>query len=509
MSAVRRFRTICVCAAAAYLVATADAQWPCFAADPPRSSVARRAPRDLDDVAWQVAPSADEEFVYSSTPVAAGGRVYVIARHFKDQLHDENRLIAFAARDGERLWTTPIVADARDSWSSPAVDLRSRLVIACADEFVYGVDAGDGSVVWARALNKEVVNASPLVTSDLTVNGTPANRVFITDYTGTSSNARLYAINVDPFHASDNPHQPGEIAWSVSLPNASGNTPAYADQVVYVSSRGGLVKALNARTGGQVWQRQIDLSGYPPLSGFFGGITLRNGALYLAMYVFTAGESNAALFKLDQASGDIVWSAAAERTSSTPVVLDDGRIFLSGGIDGDFGSFSKLQAFQDMGAYATLLWDTHVDSGGTLVVGGWTDQPAYSRDRLYAGRPSLAPQFSPFDELYVLDLTKAPGEAGFLTSKHAGAGGPAAAAHGRLYSIGADGLVAFDPSAECLADLDGNGQVGVADLSQLLEVYGSDEGDAAYDAESDLDLDGTIGIADLSLVLSVYGAACP
>ncbi|MEP0845612.1 MAG: PQQ-binding-like beta-propeller repeat protein [Phycisphaerae bacterium] len=509
MSSVTQLKTLCLCASGAYLAVTAHAQWPCFAADPARSSIARRAPRDLDGVAWQVAPLTDEEFIFSSTPVAAGGRVYVLARHFEDQLHDENRLIAFAADDGERMWTAPIAADTRDSWSSPAVDLRTGLVIACADEFVYGVDLDDGSVVWTRALNKEIVNASPLVTSDLTVNGTPANRVFITDYTGTSANAKLYAINIDPFHSSDNPHQPGAIAWSVSLPNASGNSPAYADQVVYVSSRGGLVKALDARSGGQLWQRQIDLSGYPPLSGFFGGITLRNGALYLAMYVFTGGENNAAIFKLDAATGDIVWSAPAERSSSTPVVLDDGRVFLSGGIDGDFGSYSKIQAFQDQGAFATQLWDTHVDSGGSLVVGGWTDQPVYFRERLYAGRPGMAPHFSAFDELYALDLTRQPGEAGFVTSKRSGAGGPAAAAHGRLYSVGADGLVAFNPSPECLADLNGDGQVNVADLSRLLEVYGSHEGDGTYDAECDLDLDGTIGIADLSLVLSVYGAVCP
>lgn len=487
----------------------ARAQWPNHGGDAARSCIAARAPRDLTRLAWTAPPAADEEFVARSTPAAFGGRVFVLARRFSGPLHVGNRLIAFDALDGERLWETPLAADVLDAWTSPAVDARNNTVIVCADKTVYAVRIADGGIEWTRMLSRSVVNASPVVTQDLFVNGTPANRVLVSDYTGFAAGGALHAINVDPFHAVDNPHQPGEIAWSAALSGAVGNSAAYAAQTVYVSSVNGVIRAFDAHDGSPVWQTAVDLSGYPALTGFYGGVTVRGDALYAALYVFPAGQNNAALYRLDAGDGAVVWSVACERTNSMPFADGQGRVYVSGGIDGDFGSFNKVQAFADHGTHATPLWDTHVDSGGALEVGGWTHQPVYSRGRLFAGRPGGDTSFGPYVELYVLDPDTSPGQPGFILSQRAGAGGSPAAAHGRLYSLGEDGLVALDPSPACLADVTGDGLVNVADLSALLTVYGASEGDPLYDAELDLDLDGVIGLSDLSLMLGVFGTDCP
>jgi len=52
----------------------------------------------------------------------------------------------------------------------------------------------------------------------------------------------------------------------------------------------------------------------------------------------------------------------------------------------------------------------------------------------------------------------------------------------------------------CLADLDGNGDVGASDLLILLASWGSCPGCAA-----DLDCDGNVGASDLLLLLGAWG----
>lgn len=57
----------------------------------------------------------------------------------------------------------------------------------------------------------------------------------------------------------------------------------------------------------------------------------------------------------------------------------------------------------------------------------------------------------------------------------------------------------------CPADLDGDGQVNLADLARLLGHYG--QTGVGY-ADGDLDLDGDVDLADLAELLGHYGATC-
>lgn len=54
-------------------------------------------------------------------------------------------------------------------------------------------------------------------------------------------------------------------------------------------------------------------------------------------------------------------------------------------------------------------------------------------------------------------------------------------------------------------DLDGDGDVDLADLSALLAVYGLCDGDPGFDPVADIDGDGCVGLADLSALLANYG----
>ncbi len=66
---------------------------------------------------------------------------------------------------------------------------------------------------------------------------------------------------------------------------------------------------------------------------------------------------------------------------------------------------------------------------------------------------------------------------------------------------------AVDLGTPCPGDLDGDGDVDLSDLSQLLAHYGITSG-AEYE-DGDLDGDGDVDLSDLSALLAVYGTTCP
>ena len=74
----------------------------------------------------------------------------------------------------------------------------------------------------------------------------------------------------------------------------------------------------------------------------------------------------------------------------------------------------------------------------------------------------------------------------------------------------AAGLILFGAPlparAECPGDLDGDYDIDLADLAQLLGHYGTNEG-AVYE-DGDLDGDGDVDLSDLAQLLSVYGTTC-
>jgi hypothetical protein len=64
----------------------------------------------------------------------------------------------------------------------------------------------------------------------------------------------------------------------------------------------------------------------------------------------------------------------------------------------------------------------------------------------------------------------------------------------------------FELAPPCPGDLDGDGDVDLADLAQLLANCGT-TGGAAYE-DGDLDCDGDVDLSDLAELLSRYGTIC-
>ncbi|MBK8913754.1 MAG: PQQ-binding-like beta-propeller repeat protein [Phycisphaerales bacterium] len=480
--------------------ATADV-WTHVTGDAARSGTSATALRSLIGIRWSAALTAEEEPVALAAPVVGPETVLVNLRVFEDGLHVANRLAALRREDGGRAWSAELDADVLDSWSSAAIDLRNGVVMIGTGSALQAFHLADGSAAWRRPLVRSVVNASPAVSDDLHEVGVPANRVFITDFG--FGVAALYAVNVDPFHPLHNPYEPGEIAWSATLPGGSGNSPAYADGRVFVATRGGDVRAYDARSGGApLWVR-------PALHGFFGGAAVRGGAVYAATYNFSGGENNSRLYKVARESGVLLWSIACERTDSIPLIAD-GRVFLAGGISG-FGSREKVQCFSDLGTSAALAWETAGPPATAL--GGWRLQPALAGGLLMAGSPPVTPGLDAYTALALLRTDRGPSDPGFIAQSLSGSGASPAIVRDALFSIGTEGIIAYD--LQQAGDLNCDGLVNNFDIDAfVLAIIDPSAHAGAYPGCSilgaDLDGDGTVNNFDIDpFVQRLLGGAAP
>lgn len=138
----------------------------------------------------------------------------------------------------------------------------------------------------------------------------------------------------------------GQPVWSVSLVpprdsarDASGGGLAYSEGSVFVTSGFGLVTALDAQTGRELWQQKLQATGT-------GMPTVKDGIVYLV-----AGDSTA--WALDASSGRILWQLGSASDKNNvlggPAPAVDDRIVVF-----SFGSNELQAAFKQGGL---RLWD--------------------------------------------------------------------------------------------------------------------------------------------------------
>ncbi len=502
---------------------TAFAQgWTHFAGAPSRSSTSASmlAPKAgvLASPLWTLSQDLQGRaitFVGQSTPVVspthvlAIGSVQVTSRQFS--------LYAVDRRTGVIAWAAPIASPVLDSWSSPALDLEHHAAIVASGTTLASFDLSTGALKWSRTLSGPVVNASPVVTDDLLMR----DRVLITEYDGFAGNARLVCVNIDPFDAALNPHQAGAIVWTYQLGMSSGDTVAYDQGHAYVATMGdpgyapGSILCFDVVAGPTpLWSFDNVID-----EGFFAapGVhhPLGRGALvFAASYAFSGGRESANLVRLDARTGDMHWSVPCNRTGSTPIVLPDGRIALSGGLKG-YGTLPTLQLFADHQVWAEPLWDSafntwtdsnhngQIDLGEFVVMGGWTHQPALAAGHniLFIGAtPTSGSSYAPCTDLYALDITKLPtgvgnAQPGFIAAQRSGVGSAPALDTGNLYSIGASGLQAFGPPTTH-TDVNADGVTDIEDLYYWEQARG----------DRDVNRDGTINDLDHTELLRVLRA---
>jgi len=131
-------------------------------------------------------------------------------------------------------------------------------------------------------------------------------------------------VKMSPLPKVENQFTPEKV-WSTSVGNGVGDYysnlhPGWSDSTVYAADRFGIVKALNASDGKELWK--VDLS---EKTGFFsknlsallsGGVTVDGGHIYI-------GSERAQVYALNANNGSIAWQTqAAGEVLSRPVASD-------------------------------------------------------------------------------------------------------------------------------------------------------------------------------------------
>jgi outer membrane protein assembly factor BamB len=424
------------------------------------------------------------------------------------------RLFAIDRRKAYVAWSALVLRPVSISFSTPVYDARRRTVSVAAGAYVFTFDANTGAYLWSTELAAPVVNASPVVTSDLGFN----DRMFITDFDAGAGQGALYCINIARYHAALNPYHRGDIVWTTPMHGSVGNTPAYDHGRLFVASAGGpddpgAVRAYDARarTPALLWATPN-----PARYGFFGGVSVRSDGersfVFAASYNFNVEGQQSNLLKIDASNGVVYWSTPCERTSSTPIPLPDGRIVLAAGVVGtpsdSFGSAPRLQIFSDRGFYAVRLWDsfkstwidadhdTYPDEGEYLRIGGWTTLPALASGRIFVGGIPPSSFGAPCTHLYSLELDRLGYVGNPISATYTGAGSTPAIVDGNLYTVGIGGLHAFGPIPP-QGDVNSDGVVDSEDIHTFDANLG----------RRDVDLNGIVNDLDHTLLCNLVRAA--
>ncbi|KUP94348.1 PQQ-like beta-propeller repeat protein [Tritonibacter horizontis] len=173
----------------------------------------------------------------------------------------------------------------------------------------------------------------------------------------------------------------GAVVWQTSIRpttdsegDATGGGLAYADGVIYVSSGFGVVTALEASTGAEIWRQELEATGS-------GSPTIRDGLLYLI-----AGDETA--WVLDTKDGRIAWQLEASPSVSNilgapaPVVGSEIAVFA-------FGSGDVVGTFR-RGGFRRWLASVTVGRTGRAMsqISDVTGAPFLEGNRVYVGNHS-------------------------------------------------------------------------------------------------------------------------
>jgi outer membrane protein assembly factor BamB len=318
---------------------------------PAASWVAESGPRDALQInpVWEYATDG----YVDADLIAGNGRLYALSWDgFLHVLDDQGAL----------LWKR----DLRDTLDARPVLAQGQLFVQNWSREVYALDAASGVLRWRFDYSPSQADdhrqAGLLVIDDLVLVPAWNGTLFALD--ATTSEQRWQFSGGQPLRA-----QPvyggaglylasgdgtlsaltldGSLRWQQSLESPLLSAPALLPRGVAVVSRDGQVVAYD-QDGKMLWQRELNESCY------YGAPLYHDNSLFLV----TAANG---LWKLDAATGAIIWRAELAGPSYATPLLADGRIFV-----GD--NSGALQVFG-------------IDSGRLLA--------RYTLDREIQGRPLL------------------------------------------------------------------------------------------------------------------------
>ncbi|MHA1598554.1 MAG: outer membrane protein assembly factor BamB family protein [Alphaproteobacteria bacterium] len=235
---------------------------------------------------------ADEEVRIVGTPIVADGRVYAM-----DSL---SNVSAFDTKNGKRLWTTELTPEEEDDdhISGGLAYEDGRVFVTTGFAQVIALDAGNGTVLWRKSLPGPMRTA-PTVRGGRVFANTVDSRVYalnavtgeeIWNYTGIAEVASLLGgaspavdqgVVVAAFSSGELvalKAENGRVLWTDSLTSRRRTDvvstlahirgrPIIDRGRVFAISHGGLMVAIDLRSGRRIWDKEIGGLASPWVAG--------------------------------------------------------------------------------------------------------------------------------------------------------------------------------------------------------------------------------------------------
>jgi hypothetical protein len=142
-----------------------------------------------------------------------------------------------------------------------------------------------------------------------------------------------------------------------------------------------------------------------------------------------------------------------------------------------------------------IQWAVSSDDGQIFAVASWgTEFDDHPEVQIFDRELNLIGSINTPGSPFSLDMTR--------DGRYVVVGGKAI--HANETGSGSDTYVYR--IAGLAGDIDGDGDVDLADLAALLAAYGTCTGDAGYNPDADLDESGCVDLSDLATLLANYGA---
>lgn len=193
-------------------------------------TVGAAAPRAVDPAAkgrvrWTLAPAAGLRFAQDALLASDGGALYVTASQ-GNPLDDDYAalLLAYDLKDRRERWRT---TTGHSPSEAPAAVLAGDRLLYCDGGALSSLDRRSGDRQWTRALS-----------------GTGNGRPVVAGPRAYAAGSGVTAVSLDD----------GSVAWRYGPGGRTYSDPVIADGVLYATGSASGVLALDARTGGVLWE---------------------------------------------------------------------------------------------------------------------------------------------------------------------------------------------------------------------------------------------------------------
>ena len=409
----------------------------------------------------------------------AAGDLFVVPRIGSFTIPTGTWIVAHDLYTGDERWAVQLPFNAADEWRSRVSAIRDGQVYATRagnTNFapLYALDPNDGSIIWE---SEDPIDESTTESPAFAANGD----IIVGNFSS------LIRINKDD----------GTTVWQVprSSPTSGGSQPTVFGDRVYAweaSAAGPVVTVFDIADGTELYSSDGIGGGFAQQLGLLVG---PDGTVYaprtqnnpITDYFVAFDDTGTALVERWRVPlGYVPFASFAVGPDNTVYTYETSE---HGGDD-----------------YLTVL-RLDPETGATLDTSPplATDFPSEPRIAIDAfGKIFLTNGGFTHGMLYSFDAD--------LTLRwsvpiaNVNLGGPVLGQGGVLIVCGTGTNVIAYWTEPCLGDLDGDGDVDLADLAQLLAHYGT-TGGAGF-TQGDQDGDGDVDLADLAALLAVYGTTC-